>query len=79
MEAVKVKWVDSVSGDCYWSLLEDFKASLVEAVTYGFIVYEDDKKISIAQTYAEGDENTPQQINGTMTIPKCAILEIIKL
>lgn len=79
MKTVKVKWIDSCSGDCFWTLLEDFKPGVVTPTTYGFVVYEDDKIISIAQTYAPELNDIPEQINGVMTIPKCSIIEITEI
>lgn len=79
MKEVKVKWIDSCAGDCYWSPLSDFKPSVMRPTTYGFVVYEDDEIISIAQTYAEENNGAPQQINGVITIPKVAITEMVQL
>lgn len=79
MKEVRVKWIDSMSGDCFWSLLEDYKTSIARPTTYGFVVYEDDEIISIAQTYVPHEGETPEQINGVITIPKCSIIEIIDL
>lgn len=76
MKEVRIEWIDSCGGDCYWLLLRDFKPSITKPTTYGFVVYEDDEIISIAQSYAEGDDEVPQQINGVITIPKCSIINI---
>lgn len=76
MRRVRVRWIDSCSGDCRWTILDDYKPSITKPTTYGFVVYEDEEKISIAQTYYEGDDEMPAQANGFITIPKCAILEL---
>ena len=41
----------------------------------GFIVYEDKDIICLASNYADETERTPQQANGIITIPKCAVIE----
>lgn len=76
--AVRVKWIDSCGGDCYWSPLKDFKSQVTKPTTLGFVIHEDDECISIAQSLADayGDN---AQYNGVICIPKCAILEIIDL
>lgn len=76
MKEVRVKWIDSLSGDCRWTLKEDFKPSICRPITYGFVIYEDDEIISIAQTYSPEDGDAPEQFNGHITIPKCSILEM---
>ena len=76
MKIVKVEWIDSCADSNRWQLLEDFESSVVRPTTYGFLIYEDDEKITVAQTYAEGDENVPAQFNGAMTIPRCSITKI---
>lgn len=76
MKEVRVKWIDSCSGNCSWDFLKDFKPSICKPTTYGFVIYEDDEKLSIAQTFAEEDNDAPTQINGVITIPKCAILKM---
>lgn len=75
MKVVKVQWIDSCSGDCYWTMLKDFQPTIVHPVTYGLIIHEDEKTVSIAQTYAMTD-GVVDQINGVMTIPKIAIVKM---
>lgn len=73
---VRVEWVDSCGGDCYWHTFDGFKPSITRPITYGFVIYEDEEIISIAQSYAEGDDYTPEQVNGIITIPKCSIVKM---
>lgn len=76
--AVRVKWIDSCGGDCYWSLVKDFKPQVTKPTTFGFVIHEDDECISVAQSLADdGDGNA--QYNGVICIPKRAILEIVDL
>lgn len=76
MKEVRVKWIDSCVGDCYWTPIDDFKPSIMKPTTYGFVIHEDKEKISVAQTFADEDGDAPTQVNGVITIPKCAILEM---
>lgn len=76
MKEVRIEWIDSCGGDCYWTPLSDYTPSIQRPISYGFVVYEDDEKISIAQSFAEQDGDAPQQINGVITIPKCSIINI---
>jgi len=79
LKKVQVQWIDSCGGDCYWALLKDFKPSITKPTTFGFVIYEDDEIISVAQSYAEGDDEVPSQINGVINIPKVAILELTEM
>lgn len=76
--AVMVKWIDSCGGDCYWSLLKDFKPQVTKPTTFGFVIHEDDECISVAQSLADaGGDNA--QYNGVICIPKVSIIEIVDL
>lgn len=73
---VRVTCVDSITGDCAWQLTEGFEDfPPVTAVTLGFIVAEDEKHVTIAQSLAA----PPQQVCNTMSIPKCSIIKTEQL
>lgn len=67
-------WVDSYGVDSGWKSIEDYSANELIITSVGFKVYEDDKVLSLAQNYAAETENTPEQANGIMVIPKACII-----
>ena len=75
---VVVKWHDAYN-EFGWKDLSDFSASTLIATTWGKVIYENDKVISLAHTYADETENTSNQVNGIMTIPKSCIVKITSL
>ena len=79
MEAVKIEWVDSSGVQGGWQFLDDFNTELVRVTSVGFIVEETDDLIALSSNYAESTINSPEQVNGVMTIPKCAIISISSL
>ena len=74
-KAVFIKWVDSFGCTPSWQALDGYKPECLTISSLGFIVYEDEKIISISGNYADETANTMQQANGIMTIPKCSIEE----
>ena len=64
---VLVKWIDSNLSERTW----------VES--YGIVVHENERSISVAGHYAVGNSNTLEQASGIMTIPKACIKELIFL
>ena len=73
---VRVTWVDSITGDCAWQLTECFEDfPPVTAATLGFVVAEDEKHVTIAQSLAA----PPKQVCNTMSIPKCSIISVENL
>lgn len=75
MRNVRIKWVDSYGALTGWQEVEGFKPDLLEVISTGTVIYEDEKVVSIAQNYAVETAYTPEQANGIMTIPKACIIE----
>lgn len=78
MKAIKVEWIDSAGGSG-WEFLEDHKEEPVHVTTYGFLVKEAEQYITIAQNYATETVQAREQIDNTISIPKCAITSIYEL
>jgi hypothetical protein len=76
MKCVSVKWVDSYGISSGWRDLSGYKAQLLNIVSLGFIVFEDEKVVALAHNYSEETPDTPEQANGIMVIPKVSIKEI---
>lgn len=76
MKAAKITWIDSSGVQGGWQFLEDFDTELVEVTSIGFIVKENDALIALALNVGKETINAPTQINGVITIPKCAISSI---
>lgn len=76
---VAIRWQDSYGALPGWQEVAGFMPGWLVVTSYGTVIYEDDKIISIAQNYAEETEYTPEQANGIMTIPKDCILSITSL
>ena len=75
-DTVKIKWNDSYGVQAGWKDISDYSANLLEVVSFGIIIYEDDKVIALAHNYAKETENTYEQANGIMVIPKLCVVEI---
>ena len=75
-ELVKVKWTDSYGVTTGWQDVSDYKADKIEVVSAGTIIYENDDVVSLAHNYAEATDDTPEQANGIMVIPKVCITEV---
>lgn len=73
---VCIRWLDSYGVQSGWQPTEDYRANKLEITSLGKVVYEDDNVISIAGNFAEETENTEEQANGIMTIPKACITSI---
>lgn len=69
-----MEWVDSSGVQSGWQFLEDFQTELVHVTSVGFVIKETDEFIALAQNYGVETTNSPEQINGVITIPKAAIL-----
>ena len=75
-DIVCVKWLDSYGVQAGWQDISDYKANKLEITSVGKIIYEDDDVISLAHNFADETENTLQQANGIMTIPKVCITQL---
>lgn len=73
---VRIRWVDSYGVLSGWQDISTFNAQELVITTWGRVIYQDEKVLSIAHNYAEETDNTPEQVNGIMTIPLTAIKEI---
>jgi len=73
---VKIKWSDSYGVETGWKDISDYSANELIVVSWGKVIYEDDKVITLAHNYAEETNKTCLQANGIMVIPKLCIIEI---
>lgn len=73
---VLVKWIDSNLSERTWVDLEDYETDISEIESYGIVVHENERSISVAGHYAVGNSNTLEQASGIMTIPKACIKEL---
>lgn len=76
---VLVKWIDSNLSERTWVDLEDYETDISEIESYGIVVHENERSISVAGHYAVGNSNTLEQASGIMTIPKACSKELIFL
>lgn len=79
MKIVKVEWVDSSGVQGGWQFREDFSTELVKVSTVGYLIEESSELIAVALNVGEPTINSPEQINGVITIPRCAITSISSL
>lgn len=73
---VCIKWLDSYGVQTGWQPLYGYKANKLEITSVGKIIYEDNDVVSVAGNFADETENTEEQANGIMTIPKVCITSI---
>jgi len=75
----KIKWIDSQSDDG-WQFDKE-KGDILPFIvnTVGFKIYENKKLIRLALSYGANTDNTNQQFNGTIIIPKWSILKTRKI
>lgn len=76
-EFVYIKWVDSYGVRSGWTDLEEYSPNLLVIESVGKVISQTKDVVAIAHNYADATENTPQQGNGIMVIPKKAILRAI--
>ena len=67
---VLIHWLDSVSSGRFWSHKEDVVRDGLEVESIGWVLFDDEKKITIAAHIGE------HGVGGDITIPKCAITGI---
>ena len=68
-----IEWIDSFGCSSGWSEIKPIETVLI-CVSVGFVVSENDKTISLANSVAYETEDTKEQANGIMTIPKVSII-----
>ena len=73
---VEIRWVDSYGVDAGWKDISDYTACEQVIVSWGKVIFENDKIIALAHNYADETENTCRQANGVMVIPKVCIINI---
>lgn len=78
-DLVRIRWKDSYGVISGWRDIADFTASPLLITSYGIIIYDNNDVIAITGNYAEETDNTIEQANGIMTIPKCCITDITSL
>lgn len=74
---VYIKWVDSYGVLSGWVDLSEYNPNLLMIESVGRVVKVNDEIVAIAHNYSDVTENTPQQANGIMVIPRIAIKEVI--
>lgn len=79
MKLVLIEWLDSHGVSAGWQRLDNYESTLPVMKSVGWIVYENDKLVSVCGNMAEETDSTAFQGNGIMTIPKCAILSTVEL
>lgn len=73
MKIAHIKWIDSCAPDG-WNYKEDLTNEPVEIESIGFVLFGDDKAITIS-----AHVGTNEQHHSPMTIPKVAIIEMKEL
>lgn len=64
---VLVKWIDSNLSERTWVDLEDYETDISEIESYGIVVHENERSISVAGHYAVGNSNTLEQASGSIS------------
>lgn len=74
MKVVKIDWIDSCASNLRWILSEELEETIEPIIitTYGIVIQETDKVITVAQNYG----HNPEQVCSLMTIPKGCIQSI---
>ena len=78
---VQIKWTDSYTISSGWTFKEDFP-DIVDDICFsiGYIVNETDKHIVVCPHISNAiEEEKYRKFDGTMIIPKVAVLEIKEL
>ena len=74
----KIKWLDSYGCTNSWRKIENITEKLI-CETVGYVISETDELISLANSIAYETDETVEQANGVMTIPKVSITEETEL
>lgn len=75
-QRVEVKWLDSYGVQSGWQDISSYSAEKLEITSWGVVIFMDDDIISLAHNFSEATENTLQQANGIMAIPKACITSV---
>lgn len=73
---VEVKWIDSFGVQSGWQDISSYSADKLEITSWGVIIFINDDIISLAHNFSEETENTLQQANGIIVIPKACITSV---
>lgn len=73
---VEVKWLDSFGVQSGWQDISGYSAEKLEITSWGVIIFINDDIISLAHNFSAETENTLQQANGIMVIPKACITSV---
>lgn len=73
---VEVKWLDSFGVQSGWQDISGYNTDKLVITSWGKVIYENNDIISLAHNYAEETQDTVEQANGVMTIPKACIISI---
>lgn len=76
-EFVYIKWIDSYGVLSGWTDLSGYNPNLLFIESVGKIISNNDDVVALAHNYSDETDNTPEQANGIMVIPKKSIVEII--
>jgi|ADurb_H2B_01_Slu_FD_contig_31_302287_length_416_multi_2_in_0_out_0_2 hypothetical protein len=71
-----IRWYDSYGVSAGWENLSDFHPNELLIESIGFVLYEDENIISLTGNYSCETDNTAEQANGIITIPKCCVQEM---
>jgi hypothetical protein len=74
----KIKWLDSYGCTNSWRPIEKITEKLI-CETIGYVISETDELISLANSISYETEETIEQANGVMTIPKVSIIEEMEI
>lgn len=74
-KVVKVLWKDSMSDNGRWTLADEMDNGIIDCITYGFLVEENDTYIAVAQTCGID----PEQYCHIISIPRCSITDMIQI
>ncbi len=76
-EFVYIRWVDSYGVLSGWLDISEYNPQILIIESVGKIIKQTDDIVALAHNYSDVTENTPQQANGIMVIPRIAIKEVI--
>ena len=72
-KVVKVLWKDSISDNGRWTYPEDIEHGIIDCITYGWLIEENETYIAVAQT--RGIE--PEQYCHIISIPRCSSVDLM--
>lgn len=74
-KVVKVLWKDSMSDNGRWTLADEMDNGIIDCITYGFLVEENETYIAVAQTCGID----PEQYCHIISIPRCSIIDMMQI